>query len=90
MRSLSKRGSILVLHFVGQMPLAGIAWQALHYLLGLQQLGYEVWYIEDGGANPYDPRTASVMMECDYNVAYLRRAMESHGLGRTLGLLGRD
>lgn len=78
---MNKRGTILVLHFVGQMPLAGIAWQAMHYLLGLQRLGYDVWYIEDGGANPYDPRVASVMMGCAYNVAYLRRAMESHGLG---------
>ncbi|MFZ3236277.1 MAG: hypothetical protein WA417_24725 [Stellaceae bacterium] len=78
---MNKRGTILVLHFVGQMPLAGIAWQAMHYLVGLQRLGYEVWYIEDGGANPYDPRVASVMMGCAYNVAYLRRAMESHGLG---------
>jgi hypothetical protein len=24
---LSKRGSIVFLHFVGQMPLAGIAWR---------------------------------------------------------------
>jgi hypothetical protein len=78
---LHKRGTILVLHFVGQMPLAGIAWQAMHYLVGLERLGYDVWYIEDGGANPYDPRVASVMMECDYNVAYLRRAMERYGLG---------
>ncbi len=78
---MSKRGTILVLHFVGQMPLAGIAWQAMHYLVGLERLGYDVWYIEDGGANPYDPRVASVMMGCDYNVACLRRAMESHGLG---------
>jgi hypothetical protein len=72
------RGRIIVLHFVGQMPLAGIAWQAIHYLAGLRQLGYDVWYIEDGGANPYDPRVASIMMECDYNVGFLRRAMESH------------
>jgi len=78
---LNKRGKILVLHFVGQMPLAGIAWQAMQYLVGLDRLGYEVWYIEDGGANPYDPRVASVMMGCDYNVAFLRRAMESYGLG---------
>jgi hypothetical protein len=78
---LKKRGTILVLHFVGQMPLAGIAWQAMQYLVGLERLGYDVWYIEDGGANPYDPRVASVMMGCDYNVAYLRRAMEGYGLG---------
>jgi hypothetical protein len=77
---LNIRAKIIVLHFVGQMPLAGIAWQALHYLAGLRQLGYDVWYIEDGGANPYDPRVASVMMECNYNVGFLRRAMESHGL----------
>jgi hypothetical protein len=78
---LSKRSTILVHHFVGQMPLAGIAWQAMHYLVGLERLGYDVWYIEDGGANPYDPRVASVMMGCDYNVACLRRAMESYGFG---------
>lgn len=63
------------------MPLAGIAWQAIHYLVGLERLGWNVWYVEDGGANPYDPRVASVMMECAYNVAYLRRAMESCGFG---------
>jgi hypothetical protein len=76
---LKQRRTIILHHFVGQMPLAGIAWQAMHYLVGLQRLGYDVWYIEDGGANPYDPRVASVMMTCDYNVAYLRRAMESYG-----------
>ena len=78
---MSKRGTILVHHFVGQMPLAGIAWQAMHYLVGLDRLGWEVWYVEDGGANPYDPRVASVMMDCGYNVGYLRRAMESCGFG---------
>jgi hypothetical protein len=82
MHPLTKRGKIILLHFVGQMPLAGIAWQAIHYLVGLQRLGYEVWYIEDGGANPYDPRLASVMMDCGYNVGFLRRAMERYGLGR--------
>jgi hypothetical protein len=78
---VGNRGKIVVLHFVGQMPLAGIAWQALHYLLGLEKLGYEAWYVEDGGANPYDPRINSVSMECEYNVAYLQRAMERHWLG---------
>jgi hypothetical protein len=78
---LASRGRIVVLHFVGQMPLAGIAWQAMHYVLGLERLGYEVWYVEDHGANPYDPRINSVVMECDYNVGFVRRMMESYGLG---------
>src|SRR5690348_4163697 len=67
---LASRGRIVVLHFVGQMPLAGIAWQAMHYVLGLERLGYEVWYVEDHGANPYDPRVNSVVMDCDYNVGF--------------------
>jgi len=78
---VTKRGKIIVLHFAAQMPLAGIAWQAMHYLLGIEQLGYEAWYVEDGGANPYDPWANSVVMECDYNVAYLRRIMERYGFG---------
>jgi len=61
------------------MPLAGIAWQAVNYLVGLQKLGYEAWYVEDHGANPYDPRISSVVMDCDYNVEYLRAAIERHG-----------
>jgi hypothetical protein len=76
-----KRGDIVVLHFAGQMPMAGIAWQAMHYLLGLEQCGYNAWYVEDGGANPFDPRANSVAMECDYNLRFLQRAMERHGFG---------
>jgi len=78
---VASRGKVIVLHFVGQMPMAGIAWQAMHYVLGLERLGYEAWYIEDGGANPYDPRVNSVVMECEYNVDYIRRMMERYGLG---------
>jgi hypothetical protein len=74
-----KRGRIVLLHFVGQMPLAGIAWQAVNYLAGLEKLGFEAWYVEDNGTNPYDPRIGSVVMDCRYNVAYLREAMERHG-----------
>ena len=78
---MASRGRIVLLHFAGQMPLAGIAWQAMHYILGLERLGYEAWYVEDHGANPYDPRVNSVVMECDYNVAFVRRMMERYGLG---------
>src|SRR6516162_9430896 len=80
-RIVKKRGKIVVLHFAGRMPLAGIAWQAMHYLLGLRQLGWDAWYVEDSGANPYDPRVDSVAMASDYNIAYLRRAMARHGFG---------
>src|SRR6202040_4371504 len=63
------------------MPLAGIAWQAVHYLVGLERLGYRCWYVEDGGANPFDPRANSIVMACDYNVRCLKQAMEEYGFG---------
>jgi hypothetical protein len=75
------RGKIVLLHFAGQMPLAGVAWQAAHYLVALGKLGYEAWYVEDSGTNPYDPHVESVMMDCSYNLAYLRRVMERFGFG---------
>ncbi len=78
---MKKRGKIVLLHFVGQMPLAGIAWQAVNYLAPLQKLGFETWYVEDHGANPYDPRISSVVMDCAYNLGYLRAALARHGLG---------
>src|SRR2546422_1056742 len=78
---VTRRGTIVLLHFVGQMPMAGIAWQAVNHLAGLQKLGYDAWYVEDHGANPYDPRISSVVMDCDYNVGYLKTVMERHGLG---------
>lgn len=75
------RGKIVLLHFAGQMPLAGIAWQAAHYLVALRKLGFDAWYVEDSGTNPYDPRVESVVMSCDYNLAYLRRIMDRFGFG---------
>ena len=78
---MARRGKIVLNHFVGQMPLAGIAWQAINYAAGLEKLGYEVWYVEDHGANPYDPRISSVVVDCAYNLDYLRTATARHGLG---------
>lgn len=77
---MARRGKIILNHFVAQMPLAGIAWQAVNYLSGLEKLGYEVWYVEDHGANPYDPRISSVVVDCAYNLDYLRTVMARHGL----------
>jgi hypothetical protein len=72
--------TILLLHLAGRIPLAGVAWQTLHHAVALKQLGYEVYYIEDSGAPPYDPRVRSVSEDCSYNVDFLKRLMERCGL----------
>jgi hypothetical protein len=70
------RKTILVLHIAGQIPLAGIAWQALHYILGFRRLGYDVWYIEDSGAYPYDPRQRTIVEDCNQNLTFLKTTLE--------------
>jgi hypothetical protein len=40
---------IVVLGILGRDPVAGVAWQGLHYLEGLRRLGHDVVYLEDTG-----------------------------------------
>ena len=37
---------IVVLGMMTKMPVAGVVWQTLHYLVGLQRLGFDVYYVE--------------------------------------------
>jgi hypothetical protein len=76
---VQSRKTILVLHLAGQYPLAGVVWQALQYLVGLRQLGHDVYYVEDSGAPPYDPRVKSVVADPTYNVTSLNQTMERFG-----------
>jgi glycosyltransferase involved in cell wall biosynthesis len=73
---LRSRRRILVLHLAGRYPLGGIGWQAIHYVVGLARLGHDVYYVEDSGAPPYDPRVKSVVEDHGYGVEFLRRIME--------------
>ena len=72
---MSSRKRIVVLHLAARYPLGGIGWQALHYVLGLSRLGHEVYYVEDSGAHPYDPRVKSVVKDSSYGVAFLADVM---------------
>lgn len=66
---------LIVLGLLGQYPLAGIAWQSIHYLIGLRRLGWDVFYVEDSGANPYDPRHATRTEDHAYAVHYVADVM---------------
>ncbi|HJQ84377.1 MAG TPA: hypothetical protein VKA21_09900 [Candidatus Binatia bacterium] len=71
---------IVVLGIVGQYPMAGVAWQAIHYLLGFRRLGREVWYIEDSGAPPYDPQRGMNTEDCTHAVRHVADVMGRIGL----------
>jgi hypothetical protein len=73
--------------------MAGVAWQAIHYLLGFQRLGWDVYYVEDSGASPYDPDAGTVTGKVDYAVRYIGDVMRRFGLeGRWayLDMLGNE
>ena len=68
-----KRKRIVVMGFMGSMPIAGVIWQHIHYVVGLQRLGHEVYYIEDSARLPYNPETFEVNNEFDYAANILER-----------------
>src|SRR5215467_3967552 len=46
------QGRIVVLGMASKMPVAGVVWQTLHYIVGLRRLGYDVYYVEEHGRTP--------------------------------------
>ena len=71
---------ILVGGYVVGLPLAGMTWHHLHYLLGLRRLGHRVAFVEDAGwSPPYDPVTYAYG-DPTYGLAYLRRCLAAVGL----------
>ena len=72
---------VVVLGMMSRMPVAGVVWQTLHYLLGFERLGCEVWYVEAHGINPSvfcsspeDPGTESA-------AHFVARTLDRFGLG---------
>jgi hypothetical protein len=44
---------VVVLGLMTKLPVAGVVWQTLHYLLGLRRLGYEPYYVEAHRSWPF-------------------------------------
>lgn len=43
---------IVVLGMMTTMPVGGVIWQTVHYLVGLKRLGFDVYYAEEHGVAP--------------------------------------
>lgn len=74
-----KKKKIIVLGFMGGCPVAGVIWQHLHYIAGLQRLGHEVWYVEDGSRYPYDPEAFTITEDFSYAARLLERLSREYG-----------
>jgi hypothetical protein len=80
MRPSVDRARIVVSGAIAQLPLGGMTWHHLQYVLGFARLGHEVTYLEDTGDAPYDPPTRMLLADHRRNVSYLASVMARMGL----------
>ena len=73
--------------FMGSCPIAGVIWQHIHYIVGLQRLGHEVYYIEDSARIPYNPETSDTSNDYTYAANLLERLAGEFGFEASLGVL---
>ena len=77
-----KRKKLVVMGFMGSCPVAGVIWQHLHYIVGLQRLGHNVYYIEDSARHPYDPEALEISSGFGYAGRLLSRLAGEFGFER--------
>jgi len=65
--------------FAAGCPIAGVVWQHIHYIVGMQRLGHEVYYIEDSARLPYDPVTYEITNDYSYAAGILDRLSREYG-----------
>lgn len=70
---------IVVMGFMAGVPIAGVVWQHIHYIVGLQRLGHEVYYVEDSARLPYNPVTFEVTNDYSYATETLARLAAQFG-----------
>src|SRR5262249_37290017 len=65
----------IVTGMIATYPLGGVVWDYGQYALALEQLGYDVYYLEDTGWQTYDPQRRQFGDDCSYSVNYLAEAL---------------
>ncbi len=73
MLSPNSKLRIIVGGLVGQYPLGGVAWDYFHYVLGLHQLGHDVYYDENTNTWPYDPVKQQPSDDGSFNAGFIDR-----------------
>jgi hypothetical protein len=63
---------IIVLGYIVRGPLGGLAWHHLQYVVGLAQLGHDVYFLEDSDEYPscYNPATNTTEIDPTYGLQF--------------------
>jgi hypothetical protein len=77
------RDVAIVSGYLVRCPLGGYAWQNLHYLLGLEALGFESYFYEDTAYYSYcfEPRSGNMTDDPSTGIDFAARFFGAHGFG---------
>jgi hypothetical protein len=72
---------IIVLGYVIRGPLGGMVWSNLQYLIGLADLGHDVWFVEDSDNYPscYDPARGYTDTDPTYGLRFASEVFSGIG-----------
>lgn len=72
----------VIIGFIGKLPLAGMALANLHCVIGLQELGYRVHYVErqDKPFDCYDPAAQQMTSDSSVATKFLDSLLPEYGL----------
>lgn len=79
--NVTRRPGIVVLGNMTMAPVGGVIWQTIHYLVGLQRLGFDVYYLEEHGNYPCMFDSASGESATDGAGRFLAKTLERFDLG---------
>jgi hypothetical protein len=75
------RSRVVLLGLMTKMPVAGVVWQNLHYLLGFERLGYEAFYVEAHGINPQNFQRDEHDLGSRRAAAFIADSLRPYGFG---------
>ena len=78
---LLQRPKAIVLGLMSTMPVGGVVWQTVHYLLGLEKLGFDAYYVEAHARTPAALMTGDYDDSSELAAQFISTVMERFGLG---------
>jgi len=79
-----RRPLAVVVSSLGKLPLGGHTVFVVHHIVGLQELGYDVHYVErmSSPGEAYDPRTSEMTDDPAYALEFVSDTLRRHGIAK--------